>query len=138
MAPHQAFYPVRKAYREVYEELGTGLDKTLYIEALAQKLKNTCRHYETTVTLPCSAGGIMHADLTYAYRKVYVKLTRSPAGISDGVCKKMQFRLKATGIPLGIILNFGKEEPEYRQVVYMEHLQRRSRRVLRNRACTAS
>jgi GxxExxY protein len=128
LVPHHALYPVRKAYREVYAELGPGLEKERYIEALAQRLKDTNHHFETNAELPCSAGGYMHADLTYAHRKVYILVGENPRQIPESVCNRMQFRLKATGIPMGIILNFGREEPEYRQVTNMERLIQMSRK----------
>jgi GxxExxY protein len=117
LVPSRALYPVRKAYKEVYDELGPGKEKEQYIEALSQKLKNSCHQVETHVKLRCRGGVFMGADLTYAHRKVYIAVTAVPREISDGAAKKILFRLREAGMPLGIILNFGSEEADYRQVV---------------------
>jgi GxxExxY protein len=129
LVPHHALYPVRKAYREVYAELGPGLEKERYVDALAQRLKDTNHHFETDALIPFGKGKGMHADLTYAHRKVYVKVALIPAGISDGAAQKILFRLNVTGIPMGIILNFGCNAPEYRQVVNTAGLKRRSKQA---------
>jgi hypothetical protein len=131
--PTRAFYPVRKAFKEVFASMGPDASREQYIEALEQKLKDTCHQVRKNMVIPCRDGTRLRLDLLYAHQKVCISVKRLTRGIDDGERAKLQKKLDATGIPLGIILNFGTVEPEYVQVVNWERLLEKRQALMQHR-----
>ncbi|GHU83686.1 hypothetical protein FACS189468_9010 [Spirochaetia bacterium] len=132
----RALQPLRKAAREIYAELGPGLEKGRYLDALAEKLAAGRYHFERGAALPVlfpTGPGkgepkvAMVPDFTFKRRKVLVRVIVTPWNITDAAGRQLWSRIRAVGFPLGIILNFGLDTPEYRHVVHQGNLERWSR-----------
>ncbi|GHV65797.1 hypothetical protein AGMMS49587_20400 [Spirochaetia bacterium] len=121
------FYTIRPIYRaaaKVFAELGPAKKKEWrhrYLGALAAQFPGGQYGMEREVPLP----GLLHpADFTFIYRHILVRVAIYPWSIkpSDSLRADMWRRLDATGIPLGVILNFGREEYEHLRVVHYANL----------------
>ncbi|GHT53472.1 hypothetical protein FACS1894106_4360 [Spirochaetia bacterium] len=63
------------------------------------------------------------ADFTFLNRKVLVRIASYQGEISLDASRNLWWRMSVTGIPLGLILNFGRPEFEYRRVMHHKYLQ---------------
>jgi GxxExxY protein len=129
-------YVLREIYRtarEIHTELGPGYKRKRYAGALAARFSG-CRYgCERDVALPSIVQSphwkpdhplpaYFNADFTFLYRKILVRVVLYQWEIPPGVCRDLWQRIDATGVPLGLILNFGRPEFEYRRVMHHGYL----------------
>ncbi|GHT55856.1 hypothetical protein AGMMS50233_06500 [Endomicrobiia bacterium] len=128
---------LREIYRtaqEIHAELGPGYRRKRYAGALAARYSGQRYGCEQDVILPCIAGmpqygppedpaEFIKADFTFLNRKVLVRVVLYQWEITPGVCRDLWWRMNVTGVPLGLILNFGRPEFKYKRVVHHKYLQ---------------
>jgi hypothetical protein len=101
------------------------------MDALEQRFAGGGYGMERNVMLPIvsnkvapggfTEGGIC-ADFTFVHRSVLVLVLANPCHITEDMKRRHWFRLNDTGIPLGLILNFGGESFEYHRIVHQANL----------------
>jgi len=105
---------------EVHRELGCGFLEPVYQEALAIELGKQHIPFEREVELPVAYKG---QPLNVSYRADFVcfgsvvvelKALRDLSGNEEG---QVMNYLKATGIRVGLLLNFGASSLQYRRLV---------------------
>ena len=108
-------------FLEVYHQLGNGFPIEVYRNALYEELKSRGVKVEKNASLPVHYRkqhvGDVKADLL-AEDRVLIILTVSPGIDRDEEIRLVNY-LRATGIELGLLLNFGRK-PEIRRKIY-EH-----------------
>jgi GxxExxY protein len=124
---HLRYYlrEIYRAAREIHAELGPDCKRKHYAAALAARFSGGRYGCERDVELPCSKGAqdSITADFTFLNRKVLVRVVLYQWEITPGVCRDLWERLDATGVPLGLILNFGSPAFEYRRVQHQGYVQ---------------
>jgi hypothetical protein len=125
--PSHILYPIRHVAQKVHAELGGGLKCGVYLDALEERYRAIGQGMERNVLLPVTSGrvsaeyfaaGGIHADFTFKNRMVLVRAVSNPGSITEKMMLSHWFAMNDTGIPLGIILNFGLGEFEYRHVMH--------------------
>jgi GxxExxY protein len=126
---NRTLYPLRKAAREIHAELGPGLEKSRYLDALAAKFEGGPWHFERDVEVPLTERAApryhknsVKADFTFKYRKVLVRVMVEPRLVSHIDRSRHMQRMEDLGIPLGLILNFGLPELDYGRLLHVELL----------------
>ncbi|GHV45036.1 hypothetical protein AGMMS49546_30000 [Spirochaetia bacterium] len=125
---------IYRTAREIHAELGPDCRRKHYAGALAAHYSGRRYGCEQDVILPCIAGTpqygpqddpaeFIKADFTFLDRKVLVRVVLYQWEISLGVCRDLWWRMNVTGVPLGLILNFGSPEFEYKRVVHHKYLE---------------
>jgi GxxExxY protein len=115
---------VYTAAQNVFAELGYGCDKTVYMDALATEFAaNPCTHAERSPAIPVFyKGRILPHTLAADYRVfnkglVYVLVANE---VSDSFKRGLYKLLRATNHNVGVILNFGKDTPDFSRVLVKE------------------
>jgi GxxExxY protein len=107
------------AYFRVYNQLGPGFLESVYAAALAVELTRRgvpfAREVPTTVRYEGVDVGRFLADLIVDGR-VLVEL-KAVEALSDAHGKQVLNYLAATGIEVGLLLNFGSQRPQVRRYV---------------------
>jgi GxxExxY protein len=116
---------VYAAAQNVFAELGSGCDKKLYIDALQAELAaNPCTHAERSPSIPVLYKGriLRHcgsADFrVFGKGLVYIIVASE---VSESFKCGLYKLLCATNHKVGIILNFGKEAPDFSRVFVKEN-----------------
>lgn len=113
-------YDIIRSCMEVHKQLGYGFLEAVYQEALAIEFKNSCVPFEQQKLL----------DIFYKYQKLnkryvadficYDKIIlelKATTGISqDNLCQLYNYH-KATGLKLGILINFGEKSLKFKRIV---------------------
>jgi GxxExxY protein len=119
--PCRVLYPIQRAAREIHAALGAGLKCGVYLDALEQRFAGGLCGMERGVLLPVVAEGIareIRADFTFKNRTVLVRVVSNMGLITEEMRVAHWFAMNDTGVPLGIILNFGRDEFDYQHVVH--------------------
>jgi GxxExxY protein len=110
---------ILKVYYEVYNELGYGFLEKVYQNAMYFELKSLGYKVEAQkqikVYFKQQLVGEYYSDLLVE-DKVIVELKACDLLMNIHVAQIMNY-LKATGIEVGLLLNFG-EEPEFKRLIY--------------------
>jgi len=106
----QESYDIIGAAFEVYNKLGHGFLEAVYQECLEIEFKKRCIPYEREKDIKIFYDGL---ELTQSYRadfvcydKIIVEL-KAVSALEDAHYAQVYNYLHATGIKLGILLNFG-------------------------------
>ena len=116
-------YNIIGAAMEVHGEFGPGFLEPVYQGALAIELRRRGVPHEREVQLPVTyrgepTGAPYRADFI-CDRRVLVELKAHKALGAADVAQVVHY-LKATGLRLGILLNFGAPRLERRRVIYAD------------------
>jgi GxxExxY protein len=114
-------YAIIGAAMEVHRELGSGFLETVYQEALALEFDQRGIPYHPQAELPIVYKNqrlktIYKADFI-CYEAVIVEL-KALARLSGTEEAQIINYLKATGLEIGLLLNFGTPSLEYKRFVY--------------------
>ncbi len=113
-------YAIIGAAMEVHRELGSGFLEAVYQEALALELSTRGIEFQREVALPIVYKGVR---LTTHYRADFVcaasVIVELKAQTRISVVEEAQLihYLRATGLEVGLILNFGAPSLEYKRLV---------------------
>jgi GxxExxY protein len=112
-------YQIMQAVFEVHNTLGPGFLETIYEEALAQELIIRLipfeRQKEVIVNYKGRAIGLHRLDLIID-DKILLEL-KAVSTLMDVFKQQTLSYLKATGLKLGILINFGSSRVEYIRIV---------------------
>jgi GxxExxY protein len=109
------------AAMEVHRTLGAGFLEAVYSEALAYELKQNGLKYEREKELQIQYKG---NTLNKSYRADYVieSCVIVENKSADGLTKEAEAQvfnyLKATGIKVGLLFNFGKPSLEWKRIIW--------------------
>jgi GxxExxY protein len=108
-----------KGYFEVYNTLGYGFLEKVYENALVRELSDAGlsvkRQYPIAVRYKGQLAGEYCADLLVE-NAVIVELKAAEALREEHECQLLNY-LKATGIEVGLLLNFGKK-PQFKRKIF--------------------
>ena len=108
---------ILEACFEVSKELGIGFLESVYEKALIVTLKQKGLKVENQVTLKVRFRGVVvgefYADLLVE-EKILIELKTVNSFANEHFAQLLNY-LKATGIEVGLIINFGKPKLEYRR-----------------------
>lgn len=112
-------YQVMAAIYEVHSTLGSGYPENIYEEALCKELKARDIAYQRQKPIEVSYKGDKVGD----YRldlviegKIILEL-KAVSELNDVFEAQLYSYLKATGLKLGLLVNFGKKKVEYKRIV---------------------
>jgi GxxExxY protein len=112
-------YQIIKAAFEVHNSLGPGFLESLYEEAMTLELKSLGlkleRQKQVSVTYKSQVIG-KHILDTVVNQKIILEYKAASELISLHEQQILSY-LKATGLPLGILINFGTSRVQYRRIV---------------------
>ena len=116
----QLVYDIIGCAMEVHNELGYGFLEKVYENALMLELRNSqipaVQQAQIKVNYKNSIVGDYIADIVVD-DKIILEL-KSATDISEEHIAQTLNYLKATGIKLGLLINFGKERLEYNRLIY--------------------
>ena len=115
----QELYAIIGAAMEVQNELGEGFLELVYHDALNMELRLRDIPYETEKQITIHYKGqpldrIYKADLV-CYDKIVVELKSVEKLKAEHTAQLLNY-LKATGLPMGILINFGEKPLRYKIV----------------------
>ena len=114
-------YKIIGAALEVHKELGCGFLEAVYQEALEREFKSQEIPFQSQPMVSISYKGQL-LDKTYqpdfiCYKEVIVEI--KAISLLSGVEEAQLINyLKATGLKVGLLLNFGSKSLEYKRFVY--------------------
>jgi GxxExxY protein len=112
-------YQIIKAAFEVHNSLGPGFLESLYEEAMAFELKSQGleleRQKQVSVTYKGQVIG-KHILDTVVNQKIILEYKAASVLIPLHEQQVLSY-LKATGLPLGVLINFGTARVQYRRIV---------------------
>ncbi len=116
--PELAF-DIMGAVYEVHNQLGPGFNEELYERALALELAARQIPYEQQKTIQVSYKGqplgIYRLDLVVA-NQIILEL-KATSALTDTFRQQLRSYLKATGLRLGILINFGTSKVQSERIV---------------------
>jgi GxxExxY protein len=114
-------YQIIGALMEVHRELGCGFLEPVYQEALAIEFDNQLIPFEAEKKISVSYKGIPLDKFYVAdfvcFDKIIVELKALSALNTDHEAQIINY-LKATGLKVGLLVNFGEKSLKYKRFVY--------------------
>ena len=114
-------YAIIGAAMEVHRHLGAGFLEAVYRDALWWELESRGIPFQVEVPLPIyfkkvRLQTVFRADLI-CYREIIVELKALHSIGGHEVAQVLNY-LKASGLPRGLLLNFGAPRLEYRRLIF--------------------
>jgi GxxExxY protein len=114
-------YNVIGAAFKVHRELGPGFVEAAYKRALAFELEERTIPFQEEVALPLvyrgkPLGAVFRADLVCEGRLLLELKALPQVGLKER--RQVVHYLKATGLPLGLLLNFGEPSRHVERVLF--------------------
>jgi GxxExxY protein len=106
---------------EVHRELGPGFQEAVYKDALEYELKEAGIPYDREKGYKIPYKKIVLKRLFYADFFIYENIileAKATSMLVDSFTKQTLNYLKASGLHLGIIVNFGRPSLEYKRIVF--------------------
>jgi len=105
---------------EVHKEMGYGFLEAVYHEALLLELKNQNIPFRSNAKLQISyknnpLNKVYYADII-CYDKIIIELKAMEALIPEHEAQVINY-LKATGLELGLLVNFGAKSLQYKRII---------------------
>jgi len=109
---------ILEAALEVHRNMGLGFQESAYSQALAVEFDLRKIDYERKKNIKLSYKGSVAGEYTleFAVSGRIIVMVKAGQPINDTDESKMRSFLKATKLPLGMILDFGKETLEIKNV----------------------
>jgi GxxExxY protein len=109
---------ILEAALEVHKNMGLGFQESAYSQALAVELDLRKVDYERKKNIKLSYKGSVAGEynLEFVVNGKIIVVVKAGEPINDADESKMVSFLKATKLPLGMILDFGKETLEIKNV----------------------
>lgn len=111
---------LEKSVKDIYKELGTGHRECVYHRALEFELRMKNIPYECEVVVPLFYKGyfLSHMRLDLVVAKKYIVELKATRALKSEDTLQLKRYMKATGIPKGLLINFGS--PENAEIVTIE------------------
>jgi GxxExxY protein len=114
-------YKLVGACMEVHRQLGIGFKEAVYKDALELEFKNNSIPYTREKQYRIEYKGIVLPHKYFAdfvvYDNIILEVKSSPFIVNTFVAQTMNY-LKASGLRLGIIANFGEKSFSYKRIVF--------------------
>lgn len=110
---------ILEAALEVHKNMGLGFQETAYSQALAVEMDLRKVDYERKKNIKLSYKGSVAGEynLEFVVNNKIIVVVKADEPINDADESKMRSFLKATKLPLGMILDFGKETLEVKNIL---------------------
>jgi GxxExxY protein len=110
---------ILEAALEVHKNMGLGFQETAYSQAMAVEMDLRKVDYERKKNIKLSYKGSVAGEynLEFVVNNKIIVAVKAGEPINDADESKMRSFLKATKLPLGMILDFGKETLEVKNVL---------------------
>jgi|SRR5579875_1556201 len=106
---------------EIHRELGMGFKENIYKDALEIELKNNNISYQREKQFKIEYKGIVLPHKYFAdfivYGQIILEIKSSAFIVNSFVAQTINY-LKASGLKLGIIANFGEKSFTYKRIVF--------------------
>lgn len=124
METNQLSFNIIGACMEVHRELGCGFLEAVYHEALEIEFKHQQIPFERQISIPISYKGKLFDKYYIAdficYNKVILELKALSELTSQHEAQVINY-LKATGIEIGLLINFGQTKLQYKRLIFSKH-----------------
>jgi GxxExxY protein len=118
----QEVYEIIGLCMEVYNTLGYGFSEVVYKDAMEiEFLKNRKEFFrEKEYTVTYKGQKLKRAFITdfMMSDNIIIEVKAHADGVQEDAIAQTIYYLKASGIRLGLIINFGKNKLEYKRVVF--------------------
>lgn len=109
---------ILEAALEVHKNMGLGFQEAAYSQALAYEFDLRKIEYERKKNIKLSYKGSVAGeyDLEFVVKNSIIVMIKAGEPVNESDETKMKSFLKATKLPLGMVVNFGKESLEVKNV----------------------
>ena len=127
-------YKVIGAAMKVHNALGPGLKEAAYQKALSLEMEKTGLSFEAekavTISLDGTETGLLYLDHLVEGQLVVEEKAFSHLLTQEEIAQVITY-LCATGLEVGLLLNFGRRRLEYKRIFPPENIQRWRERISR-------
>jgi GxxExxY protein len=118
----QEAYEIIGLCMDVYNNLGYGFSEVVYKDAMEIEFIENGKEFHREKEYPVlyksrKLKRTFHTDFTMA-DKIVIEVKAHPEGVQEDAVAQTINYLKASGIRLGLIVNFGKRKLDYKRVVF--------------------
>jgi GxxExxY protein len=109
---------ILEAALEVHKNMGLGFQESAYSQALAYEFDLRKIEYERKKNIKLSYKGSVAGeyDLEFVVKNSIIVMIKAGEPMNESDVTKMKGFLKATKLPLGMLINFGKESLEVKNI----------------------
>ncbi|HEX9911858.1 MAG TPA: GxxExxY protein [candidate division Zixibacteria bacterium] len=109
---------ILEAALEVHKNMGLGFQESAYSQALAYEFDLRKIEYERKKNIKLSYKGSVAGeyDLEFVVKNSIIVMIKAGEPMNESEVTKMKSFLKATKLPLGMLINFGKESLEVKNI----------------------
>lgn len=118
----QEAYEIIGCCMDVYNNLGYGFSEIVYKDAMEIEFLEKKTEYQREKEYPVyyksqQLKRTFYTDFTIA-DKIVIEVKAHPEGIQEDAVAQTINYLKASGIRLGLIVNFGRKKLDYKRIVF--------------------